>query len=95
MGSSRPFLLAVALAAAAGPPASGLELDAPAYMPEALEAAPLLQIAVVDLRELPREVLRAWSGWGRASASDRRSRATRWRRVTSRWSCCPAARRPS
>jgi hypothetical protein len=62
MGSSRPFLLAVALAAAAGPPASGLELDAPAYMPEALEAAPLLQIAVVDLRELPREVLRAaWS----------------------------------
>jgi hypothetical protein len=62
MGSSRPFLLAVALAVAAAPRAASLELDALADAPAALEASPVLQIAVVDLRELPREVLRAaWS----------------------------------
>jgi hypothetical protein len=63
MGRSRPFLLAVALAAAAASRAQGLELDPDSQAFAAMEAvAPLLEIAVVDLGDLAPEVLRAaWS----------------------------------
>jgi hypothetical protein len=56
MAFARPFVVAAALAAAAVPTTSAMEPD----------EATVLQLAVVDLRELPRELLRA--AWDQTAA---------------------------